>query len=141
MSIKNENGKGNLLISYLFKESDFINQIEEENQLKRDIAELLYNKGYKFVIADDDLIDKSLVEFEESKLRVELEDVRTCQYCGKAIKENEPVYQVMVYHSNGIQEFLKVCSEKCANECKDYNVNIHNKRADCVERQCIQRLR
>lgn len=61
MSITNSNGKGNLLISYLFHNKDFIKQIDEEQELKNEIAELLNSKGYKFVIADDDLINDKLI--------------------------------------------------------------------------------
>lgn len=58
MSIINGDGKGNLLISYLFKNNDFAEQVIEENKLKNEIANLLNSKGYKFIIVDDDLIDK-----------------------------------------------------------------------------------
>ena len=61
MSIKNKNGKGNLLISYLFKSSDFISQIDEESKIKNGIASLLASKGYKFIIVDDDFIDEKLL--------------------------------------------------------------------------------
>lgn len=56
------NGKGNLLISYLFKSDNFKCQIDEENQLKKEIAQLMTTKGYKFVIADDALINAKLIK-------------------------------------------------------------------------------
>lgn len=59
MSSTNNNGKGNLLISYLFKSNGFVNQIEEERELKNEIANLLSLKGYKFIIADDNFINES----------------------------------------------------------------------------------
>lgn len=62
MSINNKDGKGNLLISYLFHNKDCIKQIDEENELKNEITKLLDSKGYKFVIADDDLINDKLVK-------------------------------------------------------------------------------
>lgn len=60
MSVLNNNGKGNLLISYIFKNNDFEEQIKEELNLKNEIASLLAEKGYKFIIADDDFIDNKL---------------------------------------------------------------------------------
>lgn len=62
MSSINGDGKGNLLISYLFKSNDEVEHIEEEIMLKNEIAKLLSEKGYKFVIADDELIDKKLIK-------------------------------------------------------------------------------
>lgn len=62
MSIKNSNGNGHLLISYLFHNKDFIKQVDEEEKLKKEIADLLNSKGYKFVIADDDLINDKLID-------------------------------------------------------------------------------
>lgn len=62
MSSVNGDGKGNLLISYIFKNKDEIKQIEEEATLKREIARLLSEKGYKFVIADDELINEKLIK-------------------------------------------------------------------------------
>lgn len=61
MSILNNNGKGNLLISYIFKNDDFAKQVDEEIELKNEIANLLSSKGYKFAIADDDLINEKLI--------------------------------------------------------------------------------
>ena len=60
MSIVNGNCKGNLLISYIFKSDNFEKQIDEEKELKNEIANLLNTKGYKFVIADDELINEKL---------------------------------------------------------------------------------
>lgn len=62
MSIIDGNGKGNLLISYLFKNNDFEKQVDEELELKREITKLLSSKGYKFVIADDDVINEKLTK-------------------------------------------------------------------------------
>jgi hypothetical protein len=47
MSSINGNGRGNLLISYLFKSKNPIGQVDEELQLKIEIAKLLGAKGYK----------------------------------------------------------------------------------------------
>jgi len=65
MSITNSNGKGisiigNLLISYKFKSDNFDKQINEEKELKKELANLLNAKGYKFALADDDLINEKL---------------------------------------------------------------------------------
>jgi hypothetical protein len=60
MSSLNGDGKGNLLISYLFKSDKIIQQVEEEAELKVLISNLLNTKGYKFVIADDEIIDEKL---------------------------------------------------------------------------------
>lgn len=62
MSSMNGNGKGNLLISYLFKSDDVIEHIDEEYMLKNEIAKLLSEKGYKFIIADDELINNRLLK-------------------------------------------------------------------------------
>lgn len=61
MSIANNNGKGNLLISYIFNSKDFEEQVREELALKNEIANLLSRKGYKFIIADDNFIDDKLL--------------------------------------------------------------------------------
>lgn len=61
MSVLNGNGKGNLLVSYIFKSTDFDKQIDEEKSLKNEIANLLDSKGYKFIIIDDDLINEKLI--------------------------------------------------------------------------------
>lgn len=61
MSIEDGNGKGNLLISYLFKSYNPFRQVDEEQELKKEIAKLLSSKGYKkFIIADDELITDKL---------------------------------------------------------------------------------
>lgn len=56
------NGKGNLLISYLFKNNSFQGQIEEEKVLKVEIQKLMDSKGYKFIIIDDQLINEKLAK-------------------------------------------------------------------------------
>jgi hypothetical protein len=61
MSSINGDGKGNLLITYLFKSDRLIKQVEEEAELKVLIADLLHRKGYKFSIADDGVIDKRIL--------------------------------------------------------------------------------
>lgn len=61
MSSINGDGKGNLLISYLFKSDKTTKQVKEEAELKVLISELMKNKGYKFTIADDEIIDKRLI--------------------------------------------------------------------------------
>ena len=60
MSSINGDGKGNLLITYFFKNKELTKQVNEEAELKVLISRLLRNKGYKFVIADDSLIDEKL---------------------------------------------------------------------------------
>ena len=62
MSSTNGNGKGNLLISYLFKNDNVVKQIEEEAEIKVLIQHLLSSKGYKYVIADDSLISEKLLK-------------------------------------------------------------------------------
>ena len=62
MSSTNGNGKGNLLISYLFKNDNVVKQIEEEAEIKVLIQQLLSSKGYKYVIADDALISEKLLK-------------------------------------------------------------------------------
>ena len=64
MSSTNGDGKGNLLISYLFKNDNVLEQINEEAEIKALIRQLLSSKGYKFVIADDELISEKLLELE-----------------------------------------------------------------------------
>ena len=61
MSSTNGDGKGNLLISYLFKNDNVVKQIEEEAEIKVLIQHLLSSKGYKYVIADDALISEKLL--------------------------------------------------------------------------------
>ena len=61
MSSINGDRKGNLLITYLFKSDRLIKQVEEEAELKVLIANLLHHKGYKFSIADDEVIDIKLL--------------------------------------------------------------------------------
>lgn len=60
MSIITGDGSGNLLISYKFKSKEMSIQVNEEIDLKNMIASLLKDKGYKFIIADDQLIDKNV---------------------------------------------------------------------------------
>ena len=62
MSSTNGDGKGNLLISYLFKNDNVVKQIEEEAEIKALIQQLLLSKGYKYVIADDALISEKLLK-------------------------------------------------------------------------------
>ena len=64
MSSTNGNGKGILLISYLFKKDNVLEQINEEAEIKALIQQLLSSKGYKFVIADDELISEKLLKLE-----------------------------------------------------------------------------
>lgn len=61
MSSINGDGKGNLLITYIFKSNNVLKQIDEESELKALIEKLLVSKGYKFAIADDDIIDEKLL--------------------------------------------------------------------------------
>ncbi len=69
MSAINGNGKGNLLISYLFKNTKVTKQVEEESELKVLISNLLSTKGYRFVIADDELIDAKLIKEPSGRLK------------------------------------------------------------------------
>ena len=73
MSSTNGDGKGNLLISYIFKSDNIVNQVAEESELKVLISQLLISRGYKFAIADDDIIDKggdwNMTEQEKNTLR------------------------------------------------------------------------
>lgn len=62
MSAINGDGKGNLLITYLFQNNKITKQIEEEAELKVLISNLLSTKRYKFVLADDEIIDKKLTD-------------------------------------------------------------------------------
>ena len=62
MSSTNGDGKGNLLISYLFKNDNVLEQINEEAEIKALIRQLLSSKGYKYVIADDALISEKLLK-------------------------------------------------------------------------------
>ena len=64
MSSTNGDGKGNLLISYLFKNDNTLEQINEEAEIKALIQQLLSSKGYKFVMADDELISEKLLKLE-----------------------------------------------------------------------------
>lgn len=65
MSSVDGNGKGNLLITYLFKSNNMFNQVYEEAELKLLITSMLEKKGYKYVIADDVIIDKQLKAYNE----------------------------------------------------------------------------
>lgn len=71
MSSTNNNGKGNILITYLFKGDSVVKQVQEEAELKVLIEELLASKRYKFAIADDDTIDTRLIEGSERILELE----------------------------------------------------------------------
>ena len=62
MSSTNGDGKGNLLISYLFKNDNVLEQINEEAEIKALIQQLLSSKGYIYVIADDALISEKLLK-------------------------------------------------------------------------------
>ena len=64
VSSTNGNGKGNLLISYLFKNDNVLEQINEEAEIKALIRQLLSSKGYKIVIAEDELISEKLLKLE-----------------------------------------------------------------------------
>lgn len=62
MSVINGDNQGNLLISYIFKSTEFDEQLNEEKKIKTEIANFLSSKGYKFIIADDDLINEKLLK-------------------------------------------------------------------------------
>lgn len=61
MSLVNGNGEGNLLRSYIFKCNNIVKQVAEESELKVLISQLLINKGYKFTIVDEEVIDQQLL--------------------------------------------------------------------------------
>jgi len=58
MSVINCNGVGNIIITYKFKTDTLVNQIDEESRLKSDLAQFLRDKQYKFLLADDEVIDE-----------------------------------------------------------------------------------
>ena len=69
MSIENGNGKGNLAISYLFPEDGIKEQVELEQKIKNEIAEVLMRNGIKkFYIADDELMSEYLKGQLENKV-------------------------------------------------------------------------
>ena len=69
MSIENGNGKGNLAISYLFPENEIKKQVELEQKIKNEIAEVLMRNGIKkFYIADDELMNEYLKGQLENKV-------------------------------------------------------------------------
>ena len=61
MGSTNGNGVGNLLISYKFKGEGAARQVDEELVLKNAIIQLLSERGYKFIIADDEFINEKLL--------------------------------------------------------------------------------
>lgn len=63
MSIVNGNGKGNLLISYLFPEGSTLKeQCDLENELKNEFAKILHQKKLKFIIGDDEFINRKFLD-------------------------------------------------------------------------------
>lgn len=77
MSSTNGNGVGNLIITYKFKREGVVKQVAEEAELKTLIANLLRQKGYKFSIADDEIIDERLLMEKRNFLNeVEIEEYR-----------------------------------------------------------------
>ena len=60
MSSTDRNGKGNLLISYIFKGKSPYEQIHEEQKLKNELSQFMVERGYQYIIADDDLINAKL---------------------------------------------------------------------------------
>lgn len=72
---------------------------------------------------------------------MDLKNIKNCEYCDSPIEDTDEVFQVMTYDKKGNQEFLKVCSERCALKCKEISFNIHMQMADSVDRQSIQKLR
>ena len=70
MSVENGNGKGNLAISYLFPEKEIKKQVELEQKLKNEIAEVLSRNGIKkFYIADDEFINENLTKQLEGRIK------------------------------------------------------------------------
>lgn len=61
MSSTNGNGKSNLLISYLLKGKTTCEQIDEEQKLKNELAQFMTDRGYKYIIADDEFITEKLL--------------------------------------------------------------------------------
>ena len=56
------------MITYALQSDDLPGQVQEEADLKNEIAAMLREKGYRFVIADDDLISQRLTEKLEADL-------------------------------------------------------------------------
>lgn len=88
---------------------------------------------------DEDHEEIELEDFYENE--TEEKETLECEYCGEIIEDNDAAYQVMVYEKNGTQEFLKVCSERCAEAAKNKSYEIHNNMADWVKNQSIQKLK
>lgn len=55
----------NFVVSVLPKTEGICNQIEESLVLSRAIGEFLYSKGYKFVIAEEDMMS----DYAKSKIK------------------------------------------------------------------------
>ncbi len=60
-SILSEN-KGSLLVTYLSKGQSLSEKVQEEFELKCEIVNLLKEKGYRFIIADQDMLDERLLK-------------------------------------------------------------------------------
>lgn len=73
MSCINDNGKGNMLLSYLFKSDDIITNINIEHKIEQELS-ILANKLKKeglierWIVAPDDVISKKYIETGESML-------------------------------------------------------------------------
>lgn len=77
--------EANIAITYIFKAQSLVDQVDEETNLKNDIAELLRMKGYKFILADDDYIDERYTKMAESEFPRQLTVEELQEMGGKPI--------------------------------------------------------
>lgn len=97
-----------------------------------DMGECIYKNG--------EITNKAGVHCSEGKKLFNKEkSLKKCEVCGKLI-ENES-YQVMIYREDGKQEFVQTDCKDCALELRHKNFALHQRRADDVINQSIQRLK
>jgi hypothetical protein len=77
-----------LFISILPKSKDDFALAKEENQIKDKIAKLLHDEGYKFIIYDDDVVDKDRFNFCKS-CKYEFESKCPNIHRENAVKNND----------------------------------------------------
>lgn len=68
MSSTNGNGKGNILIAYSFKGDTPTEQIDEERRLMNELSQFMAERGYQYILADDDYINEKLLGPERRTL-------------------------------------------------------------------------
>jgi ribosomal protein L24E len=61
-----------------------------------------------------------------------------CYYCGKEIKDYK--YLIHIINGQGKKKFVSTCSEKCANNAIQQNLDEHYKRYEDVLRQSSQKI-